>query len=96
MDTGIHKAIQLHPNDNVVVCIQTLQAREEVLIAGKVVVIATSIGIGHKLACSPIREGETIIKYGAPIGVATAAISPGAHVHTHNMKSNYIETYLIH
>jgi hypothetical protein len=95
MSTGIHKAIQLHPDDNVVVCIQTLSAREEILIAGKIATIAATIGIGHKLACKPIRQGEPIIKYGAPIGVATAPIQPGAHVHTHNMKSNYIETYLI-
>jgi hypothetical protein len=95
MGTGIHKAIRLHPDDNVAVCIQTLQAREEILIAGNIATMANTIGIGHKLACKHIRQGEAIIKYGVPIGVATENICPGAHVHSHNMKSSYIETYLI-
>ena len=34
-----------------------------------------------------IPAGESVIKYGNPIGVATAAIPPGAHVHTHNVSS---------
>ena len=42
---------------------------------------------GHKYARCAIHEGEAIIKYGLPIGHATADISPGEHVHTHNMKT---------
>ncbi|MFZ4533236.1 MAG: SAF domain-containing protein, partial [Alsobacter sp.] len=34
-------------------------------------------------------------KYGAPIGVATAAIAPGAHVHVHNVVSAYTPTYTL-
>ena len=33
------------------------------------------------------------MKYGAPIGSATAAIAAGEHVHVHNMKSDYTPTY---
>ena len=95
MSTRIHKAIQLHPDDNVVVCIQALQPREEILLSGNVATITVAVGIGHKLACRYIRRGEPIIKYGVPIGTATEDISPGAHVHTHNVRSNYIETYII-
>ena len=34
-----------------------------------------------------------MLKYGAPIGVATEGIAPGSHVHVHNMKSDYTPTY---
>ena len=95
MGAGIHKAIQLHADDNVVVCIQALQPREEILISGNIAIVTAPVGIGHKLACRYIRRGETIIKYGVPIGTATEDICIGAHVHTHNIRSNYIETYLI-
>lgn len=75
-----------------VVCAGSLAAREEVLVLGRPVRLLTPALIGHKLACRDIREGEQIIKYGVPIGTATDDIPFGAHVHTHNMKSDYIAT----
>ena len=32
------------------------------------------IELGHKVALRPIAAGETIIKYGVPIGIATIPI----------------------
>ena len=43
---------------------------------------------GHKYALCDIADGEDIIKYGNPIGHATADIKKGEHIHTHNMKTN--------
>ena len=43
---------------------------------------------GHKYALTDIKKGENIIKYGNPIGHATEDILKGAHVHTHNVKTN--------
>ena len=43
---------------------------------------------GHKYALRDIAEGENVIKYGMPIGHATAAIAKGDHVHVHNVKTN--------
>ena len=43
---------------------------------------------GHKYALRDIKCGENIIKYGNPIGHATADIKAGEHVHTHNVKTN--------
>lgn len=43
---------------------------------------------GHKYAVRNIACGENIIKYGFPIGHATADIKTGDHVHSHNMKTN--------
>ena len=43
---------------------------------------------GHKYALRDIKAGEDIIKYGNPIGHATADIKAGEHVHTHNVKTN--------
>ena len=40
---------------------------------------------GHKVAIAAIRCGTAVIKYGFPIGVATADIAAGAHVHSHNL-----------
>lgn len=43
---------------------------------------------GHKYARRDIACGETIIKYGNPIGHAICDIHIGEHVHSHNMKTN--------
>ena len=42
---------------------------------------------GHKLAVRDIAEGEPVIKYGYPIGVASRAIKKGEWVHSHNLRS---------
>ena len=51
--------------------------------------------MAHKVARFPIFSGDKIIKYGAPIGVATADIAAGAHVHVHNIRSDYTPTYTL-
>jgi altronate dehydratase len=43
---------------------------------------------GHKLARAPIAIGDTIVKLGEQIGVATESIAAGDHVHTHNVVPN--------
>ena len=43
---------------------------------------------GHKYASRDISCGENVIKYGNPIGHATEDIKQGAHIHSHNMKTN--------
>lgn len=43
---------------------------------------------GHKYALRDIAKGENVIKYGNPIGHATAPIKAGEHVHTHNVATN--------
>jgi altronate dehydratase small subunit len=34
-----------------------------------------------------MQHGDSIIKYGEVIGVATREIAPGQHVHVHNLES---------
>lgn len=66
---------------------------EDILIDGKMVTASASLSLGHKLARLAISPGEKVLKYGAPIGSATAQIRPGDHVHLHNLKSDYTATH---
>ena len=50
--------------------------------------VEVNLSDGHKYALRDIAKGENIIKYGNPIGHATADIKKGEHVHTHNVKTN--------
>ena len=42
---------------------------------------------GHKYARRAIHKGQPVIKYGFPIGIATADIAPGERVHCHNLRT---------
>lgn len=43
---------------------------------------------GHKVAILDIKKGQSIIKYGNPIGYAIEDIKAGDLVHTHNIKTH--------
>ena len=88
-------AIRLFPSDNILVLARSLNAGDEVLIEGVAHKLQASLGLGHKIAAKNIATGEKILKYGAPIGSATADIQPGEHVHLHNMKSDYLPTFTL-
>ena len=89
------RVILLSPEDNSVAVAATLPAGTELLIEGVQVRIDKEIGIGHKLARRDIAVGEKVRKYGAIIGSATQPIPRGAHIHLHNLASDYIPTYTL-
>lgn len=89
------RLVLLAPEDNCVVAACALAPGEAVEIDGRRFAVAGEITIGHKLARRALDPGEKVIKYGAIIGHATAAIPPGAHIHTHNLASDYIQTYTL-
>ena len=49
-------------------------------INGKTIVVLQDIPAGHKVALQDFKEGDHIIKYGAPIGHAHEAITAGSWV----------------
>ncbi len=75
--------IRIHPADNVVI------ARRQLLggtpIAAEGITIAGLVPPGHKVATQAIRQGDAVRRYNQIIGHATQAITPGQHVHTHNL-----------
>ena len=80
-------AIQITPQDTVAVALCPIEKGEQV--CG--VTAAENIAQGHKMALCAIKTGEPVIKYGCPIGHATAEIAAGEWVHTHNCKTNLSE-----
>lgn len=76
--------LRIHPNDNVAVALVDLAAGE----AAEQVVATAAVPRGHKIALRAIHAGERVIKYGYPIGKASREITPGDHVHSHNVMSH--------
>jgi altronate hydrolase len=81
------QAVKIHPADNVAVAVRALPAGCDVIVDGARVALSEEIPAGHKLALRAVRRGESIVKYGFPIGAATAPIAPGEWVHSHNLKT---------
>lgn len=77
--------LKITPADNVAVALRALEAGETVEVEGVSYTASQSIPAGHKMALAPIAAGETIIKYGYPIGEAKCDIAVGDHVHVHNL-----------
>lgn len=87
------KPILLHPSDNVLVLAASVSGGQTLEIDGEAVIAPGDVAVGHKIARRALAVGEKILKYGAPIGSMTAPAAAGAHVHMHNMKSDYIASH---
>ncbi len=87
------RLLRLHPADNVLTVIATLEAGDRLQFGTESVPVPTRLPLGHKVAARAIAVGEKILKYGAPIGSAMQAIAAGEHVHTHNLRSDYLPTF---
>lgn len=66
--------IRINEKDNVAVSLTDVEKKQ-------------LIKKGHKFALRDIAKGEKIIKYGAPIGIATKDIAEGEWVHVHNVRT---------
>lgn len=76
-------ALRLSPEDDVAIALQKLDEGKCLDDLG--VTLGQPVPRGHKIALRAIAEGATLRRYGQIIGVATADIAAGDHVHVHNL-----------
>ena len=89
--TALTNMIILDDNDNVGVALRDIAANEQARSAhGQQLPAIERIVQGHKIALRHIAEGEPIIRFGVPVGIATAPIERGHLVHIHNVRSQYL------
>jgi altronate hydrolase len=79
--------LHLDPRDDVAVALTTLAVGTGAEAGGRSVVLRDEIPDGHKVALRDMAAGETVRKYGWPIGILTAAVPAGGHVHSHNLST---------
>ena len=78
-------AVLLNPDDAVAIAKQPLLPRTVLKTDSGEVRVAQMIPPGHKVALRAVAEGGEVRRYGQIIGFATKDISPGDHVHSHNL-----------
>ena len=74
-----------HLADGVGVALRDHKAGEWIELDGIVLRLPEAIPKGHKFALRPHGQGEPVLRYGAPIGLASQPIAAGEHVHSHNL-----------
>jgi altronate hydrolase len=77
--------IRIADGDNVAIALRPIVAGERVEIDGQTIVARQDVPPGHKIALAALAPDQQIIKYGVPVGLATAPITPGDWVHSHNL-----------
>ena len=77
------RIIRLHPDDDVVISLDQLVSGTR--LASEGITVSGLVPPGHKIATKAIETGAAVRRYGQIIGFASKPISPGQHVHTHNL-----------
>ena len=84
--------IILAASDNVGIALRGIAAGEIAVSGdGRRIACTEEIPQGHKLALEEIAEGQKLIRFGVPVGIARSAITPGALAHVHNVRSQYLD-----
>jgi len=79
--------LHLHPSDDVAVALTALEAGTRVNAGGSEIVVREPIARGHKFALRPLAAGESVSKFGWPIGRMRRAAAAGEHIHVHNLST---------
>lgn len=81
----MQRLMKMNPRDTVAVALRPIQAGEELVLERQIFEAQQDIPQGHKMALVSLAPGDTVTKYGYPIGHATEKIATGEWVHTHNL-----------
>jgi len=77
--------IHIHPDDNVVIAVQPIEAGTRIELNGTPLEIREDIPPGHKIAVADLSVDERVIKYGHLIGKINEPVRRGGWIHTHNL-----------
>jgi hypothetical protein len=86
------RVLVLSAEDSVGVVLKAAAPGDKLALDSGELICLDPIPPGHKVALKQIPQGAKVLKFGVPIGSATAEIRPGEHVHTHNLASEYTPT----
>ena len=77
----------LSENDTVLTCTAEIKKGQSLDCAGVAITAVDDVPVYHKIARTFVPKGNEVYKYGEVIGIASADIHPGEHVHVHNLES---------
>jgi altronate hydrolase len=86
-----NKVLKVHPSDNLIVALQTLEKFEEVVLDGEEYILPNAIEAKHKFVIHDLHIGDTVTMYGVRVGKAIQKIKRGEQITTFNLKHESAE-----
>jgi altronate hydrolase len=80
------KALQIHPDDDLIVALVNLSAGEPVNVKGVTYHVTEDISAKHKFAARAFTQGECLTQYGITVAQALCDIPAGAAIDVDNVK----------
>ncbi len=80
------RVLKIHPDDNLIVALDHLQAGETIELDDARYPIKENIKAKHKFAAFDFTEGDTLIQYGITVGKAIKTIAQGTAITTDNTR----------
>lgn len=80
----MNKLFKINEKDTVAVALCDLKAGY----TENGITLRNDVPFGHKVMLKETKAGQPVLKYGYPIGLASADISVGDHVHSHNLRTD--------
>lgn len=81
-----HRVTKVHPDDNVLVALASLERGETVAYNGAEYTVAEPIPVKHKFVIEDLQPGDAITMYGVLVGKAQSIIPKGGLISTSNVK----------
>ena len=80
-----HTYLQIHPDDNVLVALQDLNAGSPIKFNGRSFSLQEQISAKHKFTLEALSPGDNIYMYGVLVGKADQSIPQGGAITVHNI-----------
>lgn len=81
-----HNTLKVHPADNVIVALETLEEGQEISFEGQMFRVIHTIPAKHKVNVQDLRPGDKLVMYGVTVGKATQEIPAGSLLTQANVK----------
>lgn len=86
------KVLKIHPQDNLVVALQTLYPGEQVQIGEQTITLLDTVTAKHKFALHDLNPGDDVYMYGVVVGTVQKTVYRGGVITTDNI-SHATEAY---
>ena len=84
--------IHLHPEDNVLIALENLEADRKISFNGMEFILKQDVPAKHKFAIADLKTGDAVIMYGVLVGRASRQIPLAGLINTNNL-TNALEDY---
>lgn len=81
---GNRKTLKIHPDDNLLVALDDLEAGQEIKYDGRPIILRKDVPAKHKLAATDLKSGDSVYMYGSVVGTVTEDIPEGGLLTTEN------------